>query len=118
MDDILTAAKELANRISASPLSAAYLDAKAVIDKNPDYPAMLAEYRRYLVMIDGDAPDDNSLARKRQAAAVYRELTANEDIRGFLDSERRLVELVCQALDTIAAACPAEPVIPMTETAL
>lgn len=103
----MIAAERLSLLLKNSGTYAEYLSMKAAVAANPVHSEMILNYKK--LRADAEAwGGQPSLENECVISAAYFQMLNVEPLRLFLEAERKIVELVCGVLETVAESLPPE----------
>ncbi len=107
MDDLFDIAKSIGEKLKSTDLYNEYITSKNNILKDPELNLKVYRYKKLNFeyqskIINGFMP---AFDEERRISTIYWELVLNKDAKAFLESEKKLVELINSVYNIIGDSC-------------
>lgn len=114
MDDMLSLAGTIANKLKNSDMYKQYISAKHTVNSNPELKSSIEKFKRANFdyqhkIMNNKTP---SFEEEKEISSIYWSLMRNNDTKNYIESEKKLVELLDKIYNIIGSACEIDMFIP------
>lgn len=115
MDDMLSLAETIADKLKESDMYKQYISAKHTVNSNPGLKSSIEKFKKanfdyHHKIMNNESP---SFDEEKEISSIYWSLMRNDDTKNYIESEKKLVELLDKIYNVIGGACEIDMFIPI-----